>query len=105
MGPFAPRRHGRLLFRTYAIIVGGLIATAALFDYGFGRLQEAIVPASSPWVDGNLTLIERRLAATAPDERDATAAALERELGFPVRLLPRDAVVRVGEAASERTSE
>jgi signal transduction histidine kinase len=105
MGPFAPRRHGRLLFRTYAIIVGGLIATAALFDYGFGRLQEAFVPPSNAWVDGNLALIERRLAETAPDEREAEAEALERELGFPVRLMPRDAVVRVGEAAAERTSE
>src|SRR5690606_16122959 len=105
MGPFAPRRHGRLLLRTYAVIVGGLIATAALFDYGFGRLQEALVPASNAWVDGNLTLIERRLAETPPEGREAAAAALERELGFPVGLLPLDAVVRFGEAATERTSE
>src|SRR5690606_20705508 len=103
--PFAPRRHGRLLFRTYAVIVGGLIATAALFDYGFGRLQDAIAPSASPWVEGNLTLIERQLAATPPDEREAAAAALERELGFPVDLLPADAVVRIGDAATARTSE
>jgi two-component system, OmpR family, sensor kinase len=105
MGPFAPRRHSRLLLRTYAVIVGGLIATAALFDYGFGRLQEAFVPASNAWVDGNLTLIERRIADAPADRREATVAALERELGFPVSLLPLDAVVRFGEAATERTSE
>src|SRR5690606_27264132 len=105
VGPFAPHRHGRLLFRTYAVIVGGLIATAALFDYGFGRLQEAIVPASNAWVDGNLTLIERRIAEAPAGERDAAVAALERELGFPVGLLPLDSVVRFGDAATERTSE
>ena len=105
MGPFAPRRHGRLLFRTYVVIVGGLIATAALFDYGFGRLQEASAPATNAWVDGNLTLIERQLAEVPADERSAAAAALGRELGFPVDLLPLDAVVRVGDAATERTSE
>src|SRR5690606_212752 len=105
MGPFAPRRHGRLLLRTYAVIVGGLIATAALFDYGFGRLQDAFAPRTSPWVDGNLTLIEQQLAAIPPDERAAAAAALGRELGFPVDLLPADAVVRVGDAATARTSE
>jgi len=107
MGPFAPRRHGRLLLRTYVVIVGGLIVTAALFDYGFGRLQEAFAPdpASNAWVDGNLTLIEQRLAELPADEREATAAALERELGFPVRLLPIDAVVRVGDAADARTTE
>src|SRR5690606_20179013 len=104
-GPFAPRRHSRLLFRTYAIIVGGLIGTAALFDYGFGRLQGAIAPAANAWADGNLTLIERRLAEAPPDERRAAVAALERELGFPVGLLPLDSVVRLGDAATERTSE
>src|SRR5690606_2628546 len=60
MAPFAPRRHGRLLLRTYVVIVGGLIVTAALFDYGFGRLQEALLPPAptNAWVDGNLALIE-----------------------------------------------
>src|SRR5690606_23872831 len=103
MGPFAPRRHGRLLLRTYVVIVGGLIVPAALFDYGFGRLQEAFAPPTNAWVDGNLTLIERRLADVPADERETAAAALERELGFPVRLLPIDAVVRVGDAADART--
>ncbi len=105
MGSLAPRRHGRLLLRTYVVIVGGLIATAALFDYGFGRLQQATPPARNAWVDANLTLIERTLAETAPADRMRAAAALERELEFPVRLLPLDAVVRVGGAAAERTAE
>lgn len=107
MGPFAPRRHGRLLLRTYVVIVGGLIVTAALFDYGFGRLQEALLPPAptNAWVDGNLALIETRLAELPDDERSAAAETLERELGFPVRLLPIDAVVRVGDAAETRTIE
>ncbi|HEX7082404.1 MAG TPA: ATP-binding protein [Gammaproteobacteria bacterium] len=97
MGLLSPRRHGRLLFRTYIVIVGGLVATAALFDYGFGRLQEARAPTTTGWVEGNLKLIERRLAEAAAEERPAVVEELERELGFPVRLLPLDAVVHVGE--------
>ena len=101
---FSPRRHGRLLFRTYVVIVGGLIASAAVFDYGFGRLQEALAPASNAWLEGNLRLIERRLAEAAPEERPRVVRELERELGFPVRLLPMGDVVYSGDIA-EGTQE
>ncbi len=93
-------RRGRLLFRTYLIIVGGLAATAAVLDYGFGRLQEALAPPpDSTWVGTSLALIEQRLAAARPEERSAVAAALERELGLRVRFLPLDDVVHAGPAA------
>ena len=59
-------RRGRLLFRTYLIIVGGLAATAAVFDYGFLRLQDTLTPPSNAWAEASLTLIEQRLAAAAP---------------------------------------
>jgi two-component system sensor kinase ParS len=93
-------RRGRLLFRTYLVIVGGLVATAAVFDYGFGRLQESFAPGADGWVDATLALVEARLTATQPDERPTVAQALERELGFPVRLLPAGAVVHAGDAAA-----
>ena len=92
-------RHGPLLFRTYLILVGGLVATAAVLDYGFGRLQEGVSAAPSRWVDASLDLIEARLASSPPAERDGVVAELERELGFPVRLLPTDDVVHAGDEA------
>src|SRR5690606_24265086 len=102
----APRRHGRLLFRTYLVIVGGLIATAALFDYGFARLQESQAPSMpGAWVRSTLTLIERRLGEVALDERPAVLAELERELGLPIGLLPADAVVHADGGAAGGTSE
>ncbi|MGB7216000.1 MAG: ATP-binding protein [Gammaproteobacteria bacterium] len=96
----APRPHRRLLFRTYVIIVGGMIVTAALFDYGFARLQESLAPSPGPWVRASLGLVERRLAEADSDDRGLVVAELERELGFPVGLVPRDAIVHAGDAAA-----
>jgi signal transduction histidine kinase len=98
-------RHGRLLFRTYVIIVGGLVATAAVFDYGFGRLQVGLAPAEEGWADAAVTLVEQRIAAAPIDERPRVALALERELGIPVRFLPTDAVVHAGDATAEDAEE
>ena len=98
-------RRGRLLFRTYLIIVGGLAATAAVFDYGFLRLQDTRTPPSNAWAEASLTLIEQRLAAAAPADRARVAQELERELGFPVRLLAADAVVHASDAGSTGTRE
>lgn len=90
-------RRGRLLFRTYLVIVGGLVTTAAVFDYAFDRLQDTPDdPAEAGWTVATLALIESRLAAMATDERPAAARDLELELGFPVRFLPADVVVRTG---------
>jgi signal transduction histidine kinase len=98
-------RRGRLLFRTYLIIVGGLVATAAVLDFGFGQLQEALAPPADGWADASLALIEARLAATAADDRPSAAGDLERELGFPVRFLALDAVVHTGDSAAPGTRE
>ena len=63
-------RGGRLLFRTYVVIVGGLVATAAVFDYGFGRLQASAVPTRDPWAGAGLALIGGPLAFWALTIRD-----------------------------------
>jgi two-component system sensor kinase ParS len=97
-------RRGRLLFRTYLIIVGGLVATAAVFDYGFGKLQDTLAPPHAPFAEASLALIEARLAAAPPDERPGVAQQIERELGFPVRFLAADAVVHAGDAAMAATT-
>jgi signal transduction histidine kinase len=99
-------RRGRLLFRTYLVIVGGLIATAAVFDYAFSRLQgEPGPPAEAPWVAATLALVEARLAAAAPEARPATAGELETELGIPIRFLPAEAVVHAGDDSAPGTQE
>jgi signal transduction histidine kinase len=98
-------RRGRLLFRTYLVIVGGLVATAAVLDFGFGRLQEALAPPPDGWADATLTLVERRLAAARPAERPAAAREIERELGLAVRFLPSDAVVHAGGGLAPGTRE
>jgi len=97
-------RRGRLLFRTYLVIVGGLIATAAVFDYAFSRLQGAPgEPPEAPWVAATLDLIEARLAAAPRDARAEAAGALEAELGLPVRFLPAEAVVHAGDDETDGT--
>ena len=98
-------RGGRLLFRTYLIIVGGLVATAAVFDYGFGRLQASAEPPRDPWAEASLALIEARLLAATVDQRPTVAQSLERELGFPVRLLADGAVVHAGNSTPAATRE
>lgn len=98
-------RRGRLLFRTYLIIVGGLVATAAVFDYGFGQLQAKRAPPRDAWAEAALDLIEARLAAALPDERALAAQQLSTELGFPVRVLAAGAVVHAGDGASSGTEE
>jgi two-component system, OmpR family, sensor kinase ParS len=98
-------RRGRLLFRTYLIIVGGLVATAAVFDYGFGSLQDMLAPPRDPLAEASLALIEARLAAAAAAERPGVARDIQRELGFPVQFLAADAVVHAGDAPAAATSE
>lgn len=98
-------RRGRLLFRTYLVIVGGLAVTAAVLDYGFGRLQAARPQPIDGWAEASLSLIEARLTAVPPAERAQAAEALTLELGFPVRFLAADAVVLSGSAAPSGTRE
>jgi len=98
-------RRGRLLFRTYLIIVGGLVLTAAVLDYGFGQLQARRAPLRDAWAEATLDLVEARLAAAEADERALVARELTAELGFPVRFLTAGAVVHAGDATSASTEE
>jgi two-component system sensor kinase ParS len=98
-------RRGRLLVRTYLVIVGGLAVTAAVLDYGFGRLQAARAQPIDGWAESSLELIEARLVAAPAAARAQAAEALTFELGFPVRFLAADAVVHSGEAEPSGTRE
>jgi signal transduction histidine kinase len=94
----ARRQNRRLLFRTYLVIVGGLVAVAIAFDFGFGRLQDSVETEASRWMRGNLALIEAWLLEVPPEKRPSAAAEFEHTLGYPVRLLPADHVVHAGTA-------
>jgi signal transduction histidine kinase len=91
-------QHNRhLLFRSYLLIVGGLIVTASVLDYGFQHLQKPAWAQPLQWVEGNLTLIEARLSELPEEQRNEAVSLLESQLGFPVRLLPADHVVQQAE--------
>ena len=94
------RQNRQLLFRFYLIIVVGLIATATVLDFSFSRLQDSLAPAPNQWVEGHFRLIETRLAELPQAAWPQAVTGLEAQLGFPVRILPMDHVVRTGEAAS-----
>ncbi len=82
----------RLLFRSYLLLVGGLLVVAIVLDLGFGYLQSKEAPKVDRWLESTFQLIEARLADTPPGDRDAVAAHLTETLGIGVQLLSRDDV-------------
>jgi signal transduction histidine kinase len=83
-----------MLFRSYLVIVGGLIVTAAVLDYGLEYLQPAETNFTNAWIDGNLALIETQLTGLPASEWPTAVAGLQDQLGFPVRVFPADHVVQ-----------
>lgn len=100
----ALQQNRHLLFRSYLLIVGGLIVIASVLDFGFQQLQKSAPDFSLQWIDGNLTLIESQLSTLPPEQRAQAVDELEQQLGFPVRLLPNDHVVQQA-VAEQRTQE
>jgi two-component system sensor histidine kinase RstB len=98
------KQHRRLLFRSYLVIVGGLIVIAGVLDFSLDRLQNLDPPASSQWIDGNLSLIEAQLNSLPATEWPAAVDDLEHKLGFPVRVFPPDHVVQTN-ATVDATQE
>ena len=82
-------RNRRLLFRSYLLLVGGLLAVAIVLDLGFGYLQSREQPDVDRWLASTCLLIEERLVNAAPENRDTVAAELAGELGISVQLLAR----------------
>jgi len=82
----------RLLFRSFLIVVGGLLVVAIVLDLGFGHLQSSDEPELDRWLGSTFRLIETRLAAAPVQQRVAIAATLADELGVGVQLLERDDV-------------
>ncbi len=88
--------HFRLLFRSYLVLVAGLLAVAIVLDFAFERLQSATAPAVEPGIEATLRLVESELAASPAAERNRVAAAIGEAAGIPVRLLARDDVADFG---------
>lgn len=85
-------RNRRLLFRSYLLLVGGLLAVAIVLDLGFGYLQSGEQPDVDRWLVSTCRLIEERLATTPIEDRDVVATDLADEVGFGVQLLAREDV-------------
>ena len=85
--------HRRLLFRSYLILVVGLLAVAVVLERGFDYLQSRQAPQSDPWLDATLQIIEARLAAVPAAERSRVAATLSESTGLVIQLLENDEVV------------
>ncbi len=85
-------RNRRLLFRSFLILVGGLLIVALVLDFGFGHLQSREGPELDRWLESTFHFIEQRFAEAPLEQREGIAAALADELGVGVRLLERDDV-------------
>ena len=79
--------RNRLLFRSYLVLAGGLLAVAFILDFGFGRLQRQERSESDRWLEAAFLLIETRLAAVPAENRSDLVAEVAEELGLGIQLL------------------
>jgi signal transduction histidine kinase len=89
---FLGGRNRRLLFRSYLLLVGGLLLIAVVLDLGFGHLQSQQEEDVDRWLESTFHLIELQLAAAPDGTRAQVLAAISDELGVDVQLLARDEV-------------
>jgi len=89
----------RFLFRSFLIVVGGLLVIAIVLDLGFGQLQSREEPDLDRWIESTFRLIELRLAEAPVQQRVGIAATLADDLGVGVQLLER------GDVYMSQTSE
>ncbi len=85
-------RNRRLLFRSFLILVGGLLFIAIVLDLGFGHLQSREEPDLDRWLESTFHLIEQRLANAPIQQREGIAATIADDLGVGMQLLERDDV-------------
>jgi signal transduction histidine kinase len=88
----------KLVFRSYLVLVAGLLVTATVLDAGFAYLEERLSPSEDAWLERSFGLIEAELAATPRAERTAVATRLGREIGVDVRILEHGDVVAAAAA-------
>ena len=83
----------KLLFRSFVVLVGGLLLVAVVLDFGFRQLQSDEDPGPDRWLSSTFDLIEAELAVLPAEQRTAKAASLSETLGVGVQLLERDDVL------------
>ncbi len=82
----------RLLFRSYLLLVAGLLAVAFGLQLAYDALSTADAVRADPWLRSTLQIVAAELEAAPPAERDAVAAALSATLGMNVQLLQKDEI-------------
>lgn len=85
-------RNRSLLFRTYLVLAGGLLAVAIVLDLGFGYIQALEDQDTDHFLESTFQLVGARLADAPAGERESIAAAITDEIGIGVQLLARDEV-------------
>jgi len=82
----------RLLFRSYLVLVAGLLAVAFGLQLAYDYLLSANAASPDRWLQSTLDMVAADLAAVSPDERQHVATTLSDTLGIDVRVLQRDEI-------------
>lgn len=80
------------MFRTYLVLVAGLLLTAVILDMGFDYVQQSHATDDDRWLTTSFDLIEYELLAVPETKRDAAVSALSKRIGLDVQLLGQDEV-------------
>ena len=91
----------RLLFRSYLLLVAGLLAVAFGLQLAYDALLSADAPRTDPWLQSTLNIVAAELAAASPAERERVAAELSATLGMNLRLLERDEIAAAADLELE----
>ena len=82
----------RLLFRSYLLLVAGLLAVAFGLQLAYDALLSADASQRDPWLRSTLNIVAAELEAALPADRERVAAELSATLGMTVQLLQRDEI-------------
>ncbi|MEL7312712.1 MAG: ATP-binding protein [Pseudomonadota bacterium] len=77
--------HRRFLFRTYLILLVGVVLIAVLLEVGLNLLDRPPDESIDPWVEKTLALIEDHLVKA--ESYDDSVAALEDVIDVPITML------------------
>ena len=82
----------RLLFRSYLLLVAGLLAVAFGLQLAYDALLSADTSQRDPWLRSTLSIVSAELEATPPADRERVATELSGTLGMTVQLLQKDEI-------------
>ena len=86
------RGNRRLLFRSYLLLVAGLLAVAFGLQLAYDALSSSDALQADPWLRSTLQIVAAELEAAPAAEREDVAAGLSATLGMNVQLLRRDEI-------------